>query len=204
VFILYDDVAYDKNGWRNRNRIKSSHGMQWLTVPVSFSLSEHTLVKDVKIDNKINWRKKHLLSIKQNYSKTQFYPQYSEWLEKIFEKDWNFLIDLDMHFITGLSEHLGLIRELRFSSQMKATGDKIGRLVELCREVGADTFYEGAAGTSYINPDEFLAQGITVLFQNYKHPVYRQCYGEFIPYLSVLDLLLNEGADSLKIITENQ
>jgi hypothetical protein len=75
VFVIYDDVQYDKEGWRNRNRIKTSKGIQWLTVPVVIKFEEHPLINEIKINNTVNWRKKHLSSINQNYSKASFFKR---------------------------------------------------------------------------------------------------------------------------------
>ena len=108
VFVIYDDVQYDKEGRRNRNRIKTANGVQWLTVPVLVKFTEHPLVNEVRIDNQTNWRKKHLFSIKQNYSKTRFYGDYIHIFEDAYLEEWDYLVDLDIFFITKLAECLGM------------------------------------------------------------------------------------------------
>ena len=75
------------------------------------------------------------------------------------------------------------------------------RLVDICKIFKADVFYEGAAGRHYIDETFFLNQGINVEFQDYRHPVYPQLSGTFVPYLSIIDLLFNCGEDSLRIIS---
>lgn len=204
VFVIYDDVQYDKNGWRNRNKIKNVHGPQWLTVPVSVKFSGHPMVADVKINNRIDWRKDHLLSIKHAYSKAPYYEEYLPIFEETYLSSWEWLVDLDMHFILKLSEALGLKdKKVARSSAIGVAGDKIERLVRICKMFGADTFYEGAAGKDYIDVKHFADNGINVEFQDYKHPVYKQLHGEFIPYLSVIDLLFNYGKKSLAVITNS-
>lgn len=201
VFVIYDDVQYDKESWRNRNRIKTANGVQWLTVPVYVKISEYPLIYEVRIDNKENWRKKHLFSIKQNYSKARFYKDYIDVFEDAYAREWKFLIDIDMYFIMRLSECLGIEdKKIVRSSDIKVAGDRVGRLINICKFFNADTFYEGAAGKNYIDDAEFLRQGIKVEFQDYKHPVYKQLYGDFAPYLSVIDLLFNHGEESLAIL----
>ena len=202
VFVIYDDVQYDKEGWRNRNRIKSANGIQWLTVPVQFKLSEAALVKDVKIDNKVNWRKKHLVSIRQNYIKSLYFKDYIGFFEEAYARDWEYLIDLDLFFIEGLAKFLGMgDKIINRSSAVAVQGDRIGRLINVCKYFGADTFYEGFSGRNYIDEEIFLAQGIKVDYQNYQHPVYKQLYGEFVPFLSIIDLLFNHGSESFAILT---
>lgn len=202
IFVLYDDVQYDKHGWRNRNRIKTANGIQWLTVPVSVSLSEPTIVREVRIDNSTNWRKKHLQSIRQNYSKARFYRDHIGLFEEALTAEWELLVDLDIYFIEKLATMLGISTRMVRSSELDIPrGDKVERLVGICRIFNADTFYEGAAGRDYIDTDVFARQGVGVEFQDYVHPVYQQLYGQFVPYLSIIDLLFNHGDESLSILT---
>ncbi|MBI3399379.1 MAG: WbqC family protein [Deltaproteobacteria bacterium] len=201
VFVIYDDVQYDKEGWRNRNRIKTANGIQWLTVPVMVRLETNPLVYEVKIDNKTNWRKKHLFSIKQNYSKAQYFKKYIDIFEEAYSKEWGHLVDIDMYFILKLAECLGMgDKKLFKSSTLNVRGERIERLINICNSFNADTFYEGAAGRDYIDDAYFAQYGIKVEFQDYKHPVYKQLYGDFVPYLSVIDLLFNHGEESLAIL----
>jgi hypothetical protein len=201
VFVVYDDVQYDKEGWRNRNRIKTANGVQWLTVPVLLKFNEHPVILDVRIDNKVNWRKKHLGAIRQNYAKAPFFKRYIEIFEVAYSREWESLVDLDLYFITILAECLGMSHEkIVRSSSLQVKGERMERLVNICEFFGADTFYEGAAGKSYMDVDSFSRRGITVEFQDYRHPAYPQMYGEFVSHLSVIDLLFNQGDDSMAIL----
>lgn len=213
VFVIYEDVQYDKHGWRNRNRIKTANGVQWLTVPILVKFEEHPLISEVEVDNKQNWRKKHLSAIQQSYSKAPFYKEYAGIFEEAYSRDWEYLIDIDMYFITKLSECLGMgskkiIRSSTLDTEKTGTGkgidrgegNKMERLVNICKMFKADTFYEGAAGRNYLGEKHFAGHGIRLEFQDYKHPVYNQLYGDFVPYLSVIDLLFNHGEESLSII----
>lgn len=201
VFVIYDDVKYDKQGWRNRNRIKTSNGICWLTVPVNVKFKDSSLVKEVIIDNRTNWKRKHLLSIKQNYSKALFYRKYIDIVEEAYARDWHYLIDIDLYFITEFASCLGLSKKkIVRSSSYNIRGDRIERLIALCKIFKADIFYEGFAGKDYIEEKCFEEHGIKVEFQNYKHPVYTQLHGNFIPKLSVIDLLFNLGPESLSVL----
>jgi len=202
VFVIYDDVQYDKEGWRNRNRIKTANGVQWMTVPVLFKLSANPMITEIKIDNKVNWRRKHLASIRQNYSSSPYYKDYIELFEDAYSRNWGFLIDLDMFLIRGLNKNLGMEdKKIVQSSTLNIKGDRMERLINLCKFFEADTFYEGISGKNYIEGDLFRQNGIRIEYQNYRHPVYRQLFGEFVPYLSVVDILFNHGKESLAIIT---
>lgn len=204
VFVLYDDVQYDKNGWRNRNRIKNSGGPLWLTVPVFAEHSSRAAINEVRIDNSSDWKRKHLLSIRQSYTRAPFFKDYIGLLEEVYDRPWEKLADLDIHLIRRLAEVLGLGRKrILLASSLGVSGKRVERLIRICQHVGADVFYEGAAGRDYLRPEDFSAQGIRLEFQDYRHPVYPQLHGKFVPYLSVVDLLFNCGPRSLDILTGN-
>ena len=201
VFVIYDDVQYDKSGWRNRNRIKTADGAKWLTVPVMVNFREHPLTCEVKIDNKTKWPKKHFQTLRQSYSKAPFFKEFIDAFEEAYSRDWEYLIDLDMFFITRLAEWLGLGDKMIVrSSSLGVKGDRLGRLIQICRTFNVDVFYEGASGRNYIDEELFAAAGIRVVYQEYEHPQYQQLYGEFIPYLSAVDLIFNHGQESLPIL----
>src|SRR3990167_3554003 len=149
IFVIYDDVQYDKDSWRNRNRIKTPNGTRWLTVPVRIDFEERPLINEVKIDNAKDWRKKHLFSIRQNYSKASFFKKYIN----IFAES------LDMKD-----------KKIIMSSALNVKGNRMDRLLNLCKKFGADTFYEGAAGRDYIDDGYFAKNGIKVEYQDYRHP----------------------------------
>jgi len=201
IFVIYDTVSYDRGGWRNRNRIKTQQGIQWLTVPVI--VNGFPLIRDVKIDNHDNWAVKHLKSIKQNYSRAPYFKDYIGIFEEVYSKSWEYLIDIDMAFIMKIRECLGNGTTIEFASNLKIEGERTQRLVDMCLKLGATEFLEGHAGKGYLQGEGeqlFKEKGINLVYQDYKHPVYPQLYGEFVSHLSVIDLLFNCGKESLNII----
>lgn len=201
VFVVYDDVQYDKHSWRNRNRIKTAQGAQWLTVPVTVHGKNKPLIREVEIDNAQNWRKKHLESLRQNYSKAPHFSDYFGLFESLLSRDWTRLLDLNHALLTSICGALGLEREIRFSSELGVPGESVERLIGICHVLGATRFYEGAAGRDYIDDALFTAAGVTIEYQDYRHPEYRQLHGEFVPFLSIVDLLFNHGPASLEILS---
>ena len=202
AFVIYDDVQYDKNGWRNRNRIKTARGPQWLTVPVLIKGRHSPRNREVEINNTVAWRTKHLRSIAQNYSKTPYFTPTMDLVRSILERPWRLLLDLNMAFIRMIAERLELNTRIYFSSDLDITPcGKTQRLIEICRRFGADTLLEGAAGKNYIDEDLFTCAKIRLEYHDYRHPRYCQLHGEFISYLSIVDLLFNHGKDSLAILT---
>lgn len=203
VFVIYDDVQYDKHSWRNRNRIKTAQGIQWLSVPVLTSQKSGQLVHEVEIDNKTPWQKKHLRALEQNYARAPFFKQYYPILEEGYTCQWTDLLSCDMFFINNFKSLLGIDTELRYSSGLVSQGKSTERLVAICKELEADIFYEGAAGKNYIDDTLFSQTGIQLIYQDYKHPQYSQLHGEFISHLSIVDLLLNVGPKSIEVLLQN-
>lgn len=201
VFVIYDDVQFDKSGWRNRNRIKGVRGIQWLTVPVLTKNQEKPSNKEIKINNKANWRGKHLKSIFQNYSKAPYFKDYFHEIEKILLKDTDSLLELNMSLIYFLSKSLGTNKKIIFSSDLGIKGEGTNRIVSICLHLNATEYLTGDSAKDYLDESLFSENNIKLIYHNYQHPVYRQLYGDFIPYLSVVDLLFNHGKDSLKILT---
>ena len=205
AFVIYDDVQFDKNGWRNRNRIKTAQGPQWLTVPVLISGRDFPINRDVEINNTVSWGSKQIKSIRQNYGKAPFFNDYFDALEIVLTRSWRFLIDLDMEFIFLLMQQLGMRTKIYFASELNIpkTG-KAERLIDICRHLGADAFLEGEAGKNYIDEADFSRAGIRLEFHGYQHPVYRQLHGPFISHLSSIDLLFNHGGAALEILTNRK
>lgn len=198
IFVIYDDVQYDKHGWRNRNRVKGPQGPVWLTVPVRLKGLNKPKINEVKIDPaQSRWAKKHCETLRQLYGKAPFFSQYYPHLEKILKQTWDRLVDLDMALIRLISDWLGLAPEIVMSSSLGCqAADPTARLIEICRTMEADIFYEGSSGKNYLDLSRFAAAGLQVVFQEYQCRPYPQLHGEFIPYLSIVDLLFNCGPES--------
>lgn len=201
VFIYYDDVQYDKHGWRNRNRIKSSAGVQhWLTVPVLHSGRSWPRVLEIEIDGRAPWARKHVGTLRQFYREAPFLDRYLPELEELLERRWMRLVDLDLAVVDLIGGWLGLKRETLRSSELRVPGERSGRLLALCRYVGASRYMSGSAARSYLDVELFAEAGIKVEWQDYAHPVYPQLHGEFVPFLSIVDLLFNCGEESTDIL----
>jgi hypothetical protein len=199
IFVFYDDVQFDKHGWRNRNRIKSPAGQHWLTVPVRREgLGQRIL--EVEIDNRTAWARKHLGTIRQFYAGAPYLDRYWSELSALLQRRWELLVDLDIAVAELMCGWLGLRRPTARSSELKIGGERSQRLLNLCLHFGASRYLSGDAARNYLDVDLFARHGIEVEWQEYRHPVYKQQHGEFVPYLSALDLLLNCGDESAAIL----
>lgn len=201
VFCYLDSVQYKKNDWQNRNRIKTSQGWQWLTVPVRFQFPEK--ICEVKINPMVNWRKKHLQALVTNYRRAPYFETYIEVYEQVYSEDWELVSELNIHFIERLIDALGLSQKPAVkSSQLDLREEPTDRLIDICKEVQADTYLAGQDGMKYMDLERFKENGIEVIIQDFKHPVYPQIFNDFESHMSVVDLLFNCGPESLGKICE--
>jgi WbqC-like protein family len=196
IFVYYDDVQYDKHGWRNRNRIKTQSGPLWLTVPVRHAGRDCPRILDVEIDARTPWARKHVASIRQAYARAPFLARYLSSLEELLHQKWERVVDLDLQCAATMADWFGLRRRVERSSALGVEGDRSGRLVNICRRLGATKYVSGDSAKDYLDVGLFERHGIQVQWQQYVHPSYPQLHGEFVPYLSALDLLLNCGDEA--------
>jgi hypothetical protein len=173
-------------------------------VPVRINaLSQQIL--ETEIDNRQPWARKHIGSIKQFYARAPYLKRYLPDLEELLlGRRWELLIDLDLAVIKTLCDQLGISRRMLRSSELGISGERSQRLLNLCRHFGARRYLSGTAAQDYLDVDLFAQNGIEVEWQNYEHPIYPQQHGDFVPYLSVIDLLLNCGDESASIIAQGQ
>jgi hypothetical protein len=199
VFIFLDNVQFKKNEWQNRNKIKTDQKWQWLSVPVIHRFGQR--INEVEINDTVRWGKKHLQALATNYSKAPFFKEHLDFFVKTYGQEWERLLDINLHLIRYLVKALNISnKEFRLASEYQSREGPTERLVDLCKLVGADVYLSGQDGARYLDLNEFKKEGIQVIFQSYKHPTYPQLFGEFEPYLSVVDLLFNCGPESLSIL----
>ncbi len=193
VFVWYDDVQYDKHGWRNRNRIKGPKGPLWLTVPVLHKGRALQAIGAVEIDDRLSWNRKHLRSVEQLYARAPFSGAVLPRLTEILLRPWKHLVDLDIATTEWLANEFAIGTPRYRASQLGIGGDRNTRLINFCRHFQATRYISGDAARDYLDVTQFAAAGIEVVWHAYQHPKYPQLHGDFIPYLSALDLLLNMG-----------
>ena len=199
VFCLFDIVQYQRKDFNNRNKIKTSVDSIWLTVPVKSSGRLNSIITDIEIIND-GWHKKHLKSIELNYKKTPYFDQYYYDLKKILDTPYQYLVDLNFDILVYLLNALNIDTKTVKASDYLFKGAKSELVLDMCIQLNADIYIFGENGKNYANIDTFTSSGVDPYFQAYNHPVYNQAKGRFMPYMSVLDLLFNEGQNSNNII----
>ncbi len=195
-FVIYDDVQYTKNDWRNRNKIKTSSGVQWLTIPVrQETLSQR--ICDTKISQN-NWGVKHWNTLKTNYAKSKYFNFFSPVFEKLYKdtrSEW--LTEVNCAFILTINKILEIGTTISMSSDYKLSGDKVERLVGLCKQARATEYISGPSAKKYIHEDIFKDAGIKLTWMDYSnYSEYSQLYSPFEHGVTILDLLFNCGSSA--------
>ena len=201
IFVFLDSVQFDKRSWQQRNRIKCAKGEQMLTVPVFSKGQFYQKISEVRLDHSSHFVESHIKSIQLNYVKAKYFDRYFEDFAAILRKRHPLLADLNMDLILWFKACLGISVLTMKSSSLNLPGKKTELLVDICKALQADHYFSPAGSEGYITQNNlFDKDGITLSYQNYVQVPYRQLHGPFIPYLSTLDLLFNEGEQSLAII----
>ncbi len=207
LFIFYDDVQYDKHGWRNRNQIKTAQGKQWLTIPVhSGGVTQGRPINEIKIDWSKPWAKNHWKALTFAYAKAPYFRKYAELLEPFYQRQDEFLSDFTIELTIFLARELGIrhTRFLRSSGIAGITGEKTARLIQILTRIGAQHYFSGPSAMSYVEPELFAAAGITLEYMTYDYPEYPQLYPPYDPFVSVLDLMFMTGEQALTHIIKNE
>ena len=198
TFVFLDDVQYTRSDWDNRNKIKTSDGSMWLTIPILNKSKE--FLNEVKIDNTQNWKYKHKSAIKFNYEDTPFFDLYWKDIELILDKSWEKLIDLNMELINYFITKLEINTKTVFSSELNINKTGSEKLLEICKDLQVDTYLSGEFGRNYLDIKLFQQENIKVIFEKFEHPTYDQTFDGFVQNMSIIDLLFNEGQNAKNIL----
>ena len=200
-FVFLDSVQFSKQSWQQRNRVKGPNGDQWLTVPVLTKGLPNQPVSEVKINQNTKFKEKTIKTVTQIYRKAPFFDSCIDELSHILLKSHVFLVDLNIELIRWICKQLEIKTEMIRSSSLTSEGKKVELLINICKELNATTYLSTPGAKVYIDENNLFApNGIDLVYHAFEHPEYRQINGEFIPYMSIIDLLFNEGPASLSIM----
>lgn len=199
VFVIDDTSQYEKKSFMNRNKIKTSQGSQWLTVPIKSKNSIKKSNNEIYIDYSKNWIQKHKKALKVNYGKSPYFHYFHSDLCEILDKNHKTLLSLNWDLINYISNILEIDTKILFSSNMSCQKYKKSDFVlEMCKECGVNTYFSGQLGADYLIEDDFEKNNINIIYQRKKEIVYNQQYDSFIPNLSIIDILFNCGISETK------
>jgi len=204
LFVFYDDVQYDKRGWRNRNQIKTSRGIQWLTIPVfnKGAQTQHIPINQIQICWDRPWNHEHWTSIKLAYSKAPFFKYYEEKFSEFYAQKPDMLSDFTINLCIYLARELGIhnTQFCRSSELIGIEGTKTDRLISILKSVNATNYISGPSAKDYIETEKFVASGLSIEYMSYDYPIYPQLYPPFETQVSIIDLLFMTGPEALKYI----
>ncbi|MDX1463687.1 MAG: WbqC family protein [Marinirhabdus sp.] len=196
LFVYLDDVQFTARDWRNRNRIKTSQGARWLTIPVGEKI--HRLIHEVPINDK-HWNRKHWASIQQSYSKTPYFKNYKDFFEYVYmDRQWENLSEFNQFLTTKISQDfLGIKTEFKDSREYNSRGEKLERLLDLLIKIDVDYYVSGPSAREYIVEERLTEIGVELHYKDYSgYPEYPQLFPPFEHAVSILDLLFNCGPDA--------
>ncbi|MFT4680707.1 MAG: hypothetical protein ACI9YU_000537 [Flavobacteriales bacterium] len=195
IFLIYDEVQYTKNDWRNRNLIKTRKGTEWLTIPVKQDALDQKIFETKVAFHK--WNKKHLGSLQANYAKAESFKEVNNMVFDWYGIQSDSLTEINTHFLRNICEYLEIRTKIVDSRDLSLVGDRNDRLLDACSKVGANTYISGPAAKTYLDVDRFSQQQINVEWMEYSgYEEYSQLYSPFAHGVSILDLIFNKGENA--------
>jgi len=194
-FILYDDVQFTKNDWRNRNQIKTPQGVQWISIPVGQCIDRR--IRDVELPDS-KWQTKHWKTLENNYRRAQNFEEIASIFKPIYlDSSFTHLSDLNRCLIKNVCNYLGIKTIIKNSWDYQLIEGKTERLADLCKQAGGSEYISGPAARNYVDENVFTERAIKLTWFNYEgYPEYPQLWGAFTHGVSILDLLFNCGQDA--------
>jgi hypothetical protein len=199
LFVFYDDVQYDRRGWRNRNRIKTPQGTQWLTIPVHARGAQVESIPISAIETAdTDWPREHLAALTRSYERAPFFEELRPWLERVYAQPPRLLADFTIALTLDIARILGITTRTLRASSLDVSGAKTERLLQVLRAVGATRYLSGPSARAYLDVELLESAGIGVEWMTYDDPEYPQLYPPFDPHVTVLDLLFMTGSGTMR------
>lgn len=208
LFVFLDSVQYSDRSWQSRNRVRTSKGLEWISLPVRASRRDGTTISEAQVLAGPTRIRKWTAMLKQTYARASAVetelPFVAEILQSI--EDNESLASVNIRLIENLAGHLNITTPTIRASALPDFRGRVDRLVAICKNLGADTYVSPPGAAGYIHPDrdKFIEAGIELKFHRYDHPFYRQCHAPFMAYASAIDLLFNQGSDSRSVLLSGQ
>jgi len=203
-YVHYNDVQYSKGGFTNRVQVKSPEGIKWLTVPLK-NLKLGQPIKEVEIDNTKDWRKNHRTLLTRCYQNAPFFDEMILIIDELYSQDWKLLDDLSLASLVIISRYYSLLdtKNITHIGSLEIDGKSSERVLQTCKVFNADIYITGHGASRYLDHEIFERESIRVEYMSYVKKPYPQLYGDFTPYVSILDLIANMGKDGINCICSN-
>lgn len=196
IFVFYDDVQFSKGSFTNRVQIKTPQGSRWITVPIKKS-KLNTKINEVYIDNKKNWKESHLSSLKSTYGNHKYFEDVLKIVSEVFIHDYKNISELSSNSVIEVLKYFNIKKDIFFSSSLDISSSNSDRVLKIVKYFDSKNYITGHGAKNYLNHELFEQNNINVMYMNYSHIKYPQKYGTFTPYVSILDLIANNGYKSI-------
>lgn len=202
IYVVMDNVQLSKSGWTHRDKIKTNKEVSWITIPIK-NIKKKQLIKDCLIDHDINWKKKHINMISENYKNSKFINEGIEIINDLYKLNTNYLFEFNFNIINKLFEIFKINVDIKLLSQINVDGDKSELLIKILKKINSNLYLSGDGAKNFIDIDLFRYNNIEIIFNNFKHPIYEQINGNFVKNLSILDIILNCGITETEKLIKN-
>jgi hypothetical protein len=199
AFVILDDVQFERNSYINRNLIAIAGKPHWVTVPVRMAGHTQKTIRQMEVDESTDWRRKMWETFRHNYNKAPYWEENANGTRQYIES-----VEGSLSTVTRWNTYYpGLVKtSIIRQSMLGITGEKQELIIKLCKNCGADKFLFGRNGRDYVNEEYFMDNGIMPMYQEYQYPVYQQFGEEFLPGLSIIDMLFHCGHDRTREMIE--
>lgn len=205
-FMLFDEAQYTRRDWRNRNKIKTPQGAQWLTIPVQVKGKFLQRIDETEVTDSA-WVDEHLKSLRHHYARAACFKDYFPRIEALYQEvaAETYLSQINYLLLKGICEMLGITTRLTWSTDYQTVEGKTDRLISLCQQCGADEYISGPSAKDYMDEPLFERSGIKLTYMDYSgYPEYPQLYPPFDHAVSIIDVILHMGADARQYIHHHQ
>ncbi len=202
-FVLFDDVQFTKRDWRNRNYINLNNKKYLLSIPVITKGRFNQKINEVKFFSQ-NFKENHLKLIKNAYFKSKYFDEIYPILINAYNKDDNNLLsNFNINLIKVFSKYLKLNTNFFKSSDFKINSSSNKKLVEICKVINAEIYLSGKKALNYLDESAFNQAKIKLKIVDYKNQKnYSNPKKNFIEKLSLIDLMFNQGSNSLNYLQD--
>lgn len=205
IYVVFDNVQYVRGSraWTSRDKIKTRNGEKWLSLGIK-KPAYRAAINEVLLQQDFAWREDHLNLIRENYRKAEYYDEIEPYINDLYSFQCEKMVDFNMESIRMLMKLFDIRIETVMAGSLQAVGKSNELIVNIVKELGYRRYLSGVGARDYYVPEPYEQAGIEVIWQEFAHPVYPQQFGEFIPYLSSIDLLFNCGIEKSRRILRGE
>ncbi len=198
-FVFYDDVNFINRGWINRNRILINGEAKYITIPCK-NVSQNKLINEVEHNLSEREKNKLLKKLRFTYSNAPFFEDVFPVIKKVFNTETEFISEFVIESIKRVTDYLGLECNFKKSSEKYNNQelDAADRLIDICKVEGVNHYVNSIGGIKLYNKQYFYENDVKLDFLKPGISEYEQFDHEFIPGLSIIDVLMFNSVDSIK------